>query len=47
MKFPNGEQIKCWYCGYSFKSNNEQNEIICPECGKTLKIFKTTRKSKK
>jgi len=44
MKFPNGELMKCWYCGHSFKSDKEHNNIICPECGKTLKTFQNDNK---
>jgi len=42
MKFPEGTEMQCWYCDKRITTDGTENNIICPGCGSTLKIFPKT-----
>jgi len=45
MKYPDGERLKCWFCGHVFTFKPETKKkikkiaIYCPECGRLLKTI--------
>ncbi len=40
MKFPDGEEMQCWFCNQKFNTQREDGSTIsCPTCGEVLKTF--------